>query len=276
MFANAFQGIEHEPFIWEGGESAALLVHGFPGTPADVRVLAESMLHAGWTVEALLLPGFGTEIETLPERTSAEWVQAICESLVALQSRYAPVVLVGYSMGGALALQAAMGNMPDGVILLAPFWKIDHPVWKALPALKRVMPQFRPFRLFRVDFSDENFRQSLLDFMPDADLDDPDVQREILDLRLPLELFDQIRVVGETAYQIAPQINIPALIIQGTRDGLVLPRFTRQFSQRFPGRLHYAEVEGDHNFLNPYTAVWTQIERTVLDFMADIAKPLSV
>ena len=276
VFANAFQGIEHEPFIWEAGEAAALLVHGFPGTPADVRPLAESMYNAGWTVQGLLLPGFGTQIETLVERTSGEWVNAISEALAALQARYKPVVLVGYSLGGALALQASLTNLPDGLVLLAPFWKIDHTLWRTLPALKRVMPQFRPFRLFRADFSDPDFRANLRNFMPTADLDDPDTQRQILDLRIPLELVDQIRVVGEIAYQIAPKIHLPTLIVQGTGDDLVLPRLTRQLSQRFPGRLHYAEVDGDHAFLNPYTAVYGQIERTVLDFMADIAKPQTV
>jgi alpha-beta hydrolase superfamily lysophospholipase len=221
----------------------------------------------------LLLPGFGPQIETIVEHTVDQWVSAICESLAALQARYKPVVLVGYSLGAALVLQAAASNMPDGVVLLAPFWKIDHALWRALPALKRVLPQFRPFRLFRADFSDSNFRQSLLNFMPDADLDDPDMQAQILDLRIPLEFIDQIRVAGEAGHQIAPQITVPALIVQGTRDELVLPRLTRQFSQRFPGRLQYAEVDGDHNFLSPYTSAWRQIERAVLDFMADIARP---
>lgn len=276
MFADAFQGIEHEPFLWEAGESAALLVHGFPGTPADLRPLAQSMQDAGWTVQALLLPGFGAQIETLPERTYTEWVEAVCEALIELQGRYRPVILVGYSLGGALALNAAISNMPDGLVLLAPFWKIDHALWRALPALKRALPQFRPFRLFRADFSDPNFRASLLNFMPNADLDDPDVQRQIRDFRVPLTMIDQIRVAGENAYQLAPHVHIPTLIVQGKQDELVLPRLTRQWSQRFPGRLHYAEVEGDHNFLDPYTAVYAQIERTVLDFMADIAKPQTV
>lgn len=276
MFADAFQGLEHEPFFWEAGEAAALLVHGFPGTPADVRPLAESMFGAGWSVQGLLLPGFGTQIETLTERTYSEWVGAIGEALAELQARYAPVVLIGYSLGGALALHAAAAQEPDGLVLLAPFWKLDHTLWRALPALKRALPQFRPFRLFGADFSDPNFRASLVNFMPNADFDDPDVQQQIRDFRVPLEMVDQIRVAGEQAYQLAPQIKIPALIVQGRQDELVLPRFTRQWSQRFPGRLHYAEVEGDHNFLNPYTSVYQQIERTVLDFMADIAKPQAV
>ena len=60
----AYQGPEHEPFFWEAGEPAALLVHGFPGTPAEMRPLGEVLHEAGWTVHGVLLPGFGPQIQT--------------------------------------------------------------------------------------------------------------------------------------------------------------------------------------------------------------------
>lgn len=49
-----FQEKEFEPFKWPGGEPAALLVHGFPGTPAELRSLGKSLHLSGWTVEGLL------------------------------------------------------------------------------------------------------------------------------------------------------------------------------------------------------------------------------
>jgi alpha-beta hydrolase superfamily lysophospholipase len=54
----AFQGPEHLPFLWPGGQPAALLVHGFPGTPAEMRPLGEALHQAGWTAQGILLPGF--------------------------------------------------------------------------------------------------------------------------------------------------------------------------------------------------------------------------
>ncbi len=54
-----FQGEEHQPFHWVAGPPAALLVHGFPGTPAELRPLGQALYEAGWTVSAPLLPGFG-------------------------------------------------------------------------------------------------------------------------------------------------------------------------------------------------------------------------
>ena len=67
-----FQGDEHQPFHWNGGQPAALLVHGFPGTPAEMRPLGTALHQAGWTVYGPLLPGFGPDIVTLFERDSVD------------------------------------------------------------------------------------------------------------------------------------------------------------------------------------------------------------
>ena len=42
-----FGGPEHAPFLLNGGEPAALLVHGFGGTPAEMRGLAEALQPGG-------------------------------------------------------------------------------------------------------------------------------------------------------------------------------------------------------------------------------------
>ena len=63
-----FDGSEHRSFLWKGSDSAALLVHGFPGTPAEMRPLGTVLRNAGWTVRGLMLPGLG--------RTSRAWTNA--------------------------------------------------------------------------------------------------------------------------------------------------------------------------------------------------------
>ena len=44
-----FQEAKHEPFFWPAEGPAAVLVHGFPGTPAEMRPLAKSLHERGWT-----------------------------------------------------------------------------------------------------------------------------------------------------------------------------------------------------------------------------------
>ena len=99
--------MQHQPFKLDGGEAGALLVHGFPGTPAEMRPLGETLQAAGWTVQGLLLPGFGPQFSELQEKKMEDWIQVIDAALEAMFRDYHPVLLVGYSMGGGLSIQAA-------------------------------------------------------------------------------------------------------------------------------------------------------------------------
>ncbi|MEM7033366.1 MAG: alpha/beta fold hydrolase, partial [Chloroflexota bacterium] len=122
----------YQPFHYLGGSSAALLVHGFPGTPAEMRPLGLVLHQQGWTVQGLLLPGFGPQIGNLFEQDYQIWCQAVLSALTALQKNHKTVLLVGYSMGGALALQTATQRPPDALVLVAPFWRLGNLMHKSL------------------------------------------------------------------------------------------------------------------------------------------------
>jgi carboxylesterase len=265
-----FQEPEHQPFVWEGGLPAALLAHGFPGTPSEMRPLGASLHEAGWTVQGLLLPGFGPQIQTLSERRYAEWVTAVREALVALQGQHAPVLLVGYSLGAALALQVAAARPPSGLILLAPFLRMaENPVQRILwPILKRIFPRVRPFA--KIDLSDPQVRASVIKFMPGVDLEDADVQQQIRAFTVPTSLLDQLRDAGRAAYRLAAQVDVPTLVVQGTQDEVARPRHTRRLLRRLPGPVRAHEVTGGHDLLKPDQLAWFQVERTVLDFASEI------
>jgi carboxylesterase len=271
-FAQAFAGEHHRPFVLNGGAPAALLIHGFPGTPAEMRPIAQSLHHAGWTAHGLLLPGFGLEIETLADRTHNEWLAAVHERLATLRRTHSPVVLVGLSMGGALALAAAAENPPDGVVLAAPFWRLENPLWTMLPALRLVFPQFRPFSLMKPDFKDPEVRKGITQYMPGIDLDDPQVQRGIREFSIPTRIFHEIRQAGMLAYRLAPRLQSPSLILQGTRDTLVTPAMTRRLMERLRDEVEYHEVNAEHNLLLPGQVAWGEVERHVLDFADRLKK----
>lgn len=73
------------------------LVHGLGGTGATMDLLADLLTSAGHSCLTVTLPGHGTTPEDLAGVTWVEWVAAIPDA----------DVLVGQSMGGALALAAA-------------------------------------------------------------------------------------------------------------------------------------------------------------------------
>ena len=93
---------EHEPFFWKVSQRAALLIHGFPGSPAEMRPLGELIRDCGWSVKGLLLPGFGAEIGTLEKRGYTDWTAAVTAAVLDLKREHSSIVVAGYSMGGSL------------------------------------------------------------------------------------------------------------------------------------------------------------------------------
>lgn len=266
-----FEGIEHQPFTWAGGQPAALLVHGFPGTPAELRPLGASLHQLGWTVHGPLLPGFGPEIGTLFERRHAEWVDAVHNALNNLRQTHHPVLLVGYSMGAALALQVAVAQPPSGLILLAPFWKFGN-WWQQVVGflLKPFLRRMRPF--LKADFSDPEVRRNVSNFLSGVNLDDPDVQQALRELSVPVSIFEQLHHVGQAAYRQAGRAALPTLVIQGLQDEVSRLPYTRRLLQRLPGPLQYMEVNVGHDLVNPERQSWRQIEQTVQLFAQTLAR----
>jgi esterase/lipase len=271
MFSQAFQGVEHEPFLWPGDDRAALVVHGFPGTPSEMRPVAQALHQAGWTVQAILLPGFGPQLGSIAEKTHHDWAQAVQDTLASLKRDYKTVLLVGLSLGGALALRAAAAESPAALVLLAPFWKLEHALWPIVPVIRRATPSIPIFRLLTIDFNDPETRQGIHKMVPQADLDDPQVQQQIRSFRLPVRLIDELRQAGQAGYRAVPHITAPVLIIQGTEDDLVLPRLTRRLLVRFGGTVQYHELCADHQLTRPEAAWWPEVEHRLLVF-ADIVK----
>jgi carboxylesterase len=265
-FAEAFSGRAHEAFHLEGGSVAALLVHGFPGTPAEMRPLAEVLHGAGWTVEGLLLPGFGAQIETLFERKNHEWVEAVVSTLHRLQENHKPVILIGFSLGGALSLQTTTINPPDRLVLLAPFWELRGKLWNLLPLLRLVLPTVRPFRLLPMDFNDPRLRKGMGRFLPNVDLDDPQVQLAMRDFAVPIDLIAEIRQAGLEAWRLAPRVSVPTLVIQGVEDPVIPAGVSRRLAGRLGGTLRYLEGPGDHELLEPGSLSLAWIQEAVLAF----------
>lgn len=110
-----------DAFFLEGGKTGIFLSHGYSATTAEVRLVAEKLHAAGYTVGAPLLPGHGTKPEDLNQVKWQDWVRAGESELEKLFGGCEQVWVAGESMGGVLALYLA-SKYPQvvGVILFAP------------------------------------------------------------------------------------------------------------------------------------------------------------
>lgn len=262
-----FYSSEHRSFHWQGSHCAALLVHGFPGTPAEMRPLGTVLKEAAWTVRGLMLPGLGADIENLDLCTSRIWSDAVKQALEDLKRQHSVILLVGYSMGGALALNAAAEQRPAGLVLLAPYWSFGEGWLSVLwPVLRLIFRRVKPLK--RADFSARDVRHGLQRMFKNIDLENPQIQQSLRRLSVSLKPIEQIRELGQRALRLAPKIDVPTLVIQGSRDKIVPPFRTRRLISGFVNRVEYHEVEAGHDLVDPESGAWDQVKERLLLFAA--------
>ena len=85
-----------------------VLLHGFTGSPAELRLLARVLNAQGFGVEAPLLAGHGTRLEDLMEIEPRQWLEQIDALVLRLRNQGQRVVVAGLSLGSILALQAGL------------------------------------------------------------------------------------------------------------------------------------------------------------------------
>lgn len=114
----------------------ALLLHGWTGSPAHLRLLGDDLFAAGFGVVAPLLPGHGTVIHHMLDSTWRDWVEAAAIAAQSIVDRGSRLHLCGLSMGGVLSILLATAfeplslttiNAPIKVFsrstVLAPLWR---------------------------------------------------------------------------------------------------------------------------------------------------------
>lgn len=262
-----YSGPEHQPFeIGNGEAGGVLLIHGFPGSPAEVRRVGERLAERGWRARGILLPGFGSDIPNLNLRRRADWIQAAQRAWDELRAMHRPAAALGYSMGGAVALNLDFAPQ-DRLVLAAPFWRPPGILPAMIPIIRRVVPNLRPFK--NANFGDPRLREQFDRILPGVNLDDPEVRQVIREeFVLPLRAMEEVILMGRQAYRRAASFPARALVIQGAQDELVRPGDTRRLVRRLPvGRVVYHEIAAGHNLLSGDAAVEAQVDRLILAYL---------
>jgi carboxylesterase len=236
-------------------------VHGFPGSPAQMRFLARTLHQAGWTVQGLRLGGTGAGLAALQRRWRGGWLRAVERAHGELARERETVVLAGFSLGAALVVSAAARRPPAGLVLLSPFCGLrrllHHSPW---PLMHLLHPPASP------DLSDAEQRRQLAALLPDVDLDDPRTPERVRRLAGPGSVLGEVFRIGQRTLRLAPRAAAPALIVRGADDALVSHEQARSLAAGLPGPVELLELPGDRAPLAPDSPGWPALAAAVLDF----------
>jgi len=201
-----------EAFALERGKTGCLLIHGFPGNPAEMRSLGESLAEKGISVRAVRLPGSGTNPLDLRRRKWEEWYQAGEQGLAELRKSCDTAIVVGFSTGGLVALNLAVQHEVDGVVCLSTFMYPRNKaayagsipvVNKVIPFLLRYVPTGRSLTARKGDTQETN--APAYSYMP---------------LRAGVEILEYARVTRRKLHE----VHEPLLVIQSRADRVVAPK----------------------------------------------------
>ena len=95
-------------FLQGSRDAGVLLVHGYTGAPAEMRMLGNYLQEkGGYTVLGVCLAGHCVTVEALEQTTWPDWYEAVEEGVKELHRHCRHIYIAGQSMGGLLAIKAA-------------------------------------------------------------------------------------------------------------------------------------------------------------------------
>lgn len=239
-----------EPFLLPAGRRGVLLVHGFTGSPSEMRLMGEFLQQRGFTALGPRLCGHGTSTAEMAGTSWPHWYSAVEDGYHFLKAVCDDVAVVGLSLGGLLALKLASEYPVRSIVSLnTPIFIAD----KRLPLLPLV-------RLFR-SFMPKKRRPLAVDASYSISYD----QTPLNSLGSLLELIKEVD-------GLLPQIDASTLVIQSRREHTVRPESAEHIYDRLgsPDKKlvwlersgHVATLDVEHRELFEIVADFLALDKT--------------
>ena len=206
--------LDPSAFFLEGGETGVLLIHGYTGSPTEMRWIGDYLHARGLTVSGPLLPGHGTTPEAMNCCRWTDWTGHVEAALADLRARCTRVFVGGLSMGSLLTLHLAAQH-PDlsGVMIYSPA------VWTATSKIY-LTPLARHFVAFQPKSAD-------------SDLMDPQADRQLwcYDVDPVGAAAELLKLILDVRRSL-PKVVCPVIIIHSTRDAAIHPASAQRTFER--------------------------------------------
>jgi esterase/lipase/1-acyl-sn-glycerol-3-phosphate acyltransferase len=202
-----------EPFFLHNifNTHGVILVHGYMAAPEEVRLFAEKLYKAGYSVYGVRLRGHGTTPEDLSGRIWQDWNESVNRGYVVMKNSVTDFAIAGFSTGAGLALlQAAQkgGKIKALVSISAPLrlQDIRASFTGAVSFFNTILKKFK-------------IEKGKMEFVPNVP-ENPDINYSRNPINGTYELGKLMKYVEGNL----SKINIPALLIQATGDPVVNPQ----------------------------------------------------
>jgi len=199
-----------EPFFFPGGPVGCLLVHGFTGTPKDMRWLGEYLAGQGHSVLGIRLTGHATQIEDMFRTRWEDWLVSVEDGYQLLSGIADQIYIIGLSLGGVLSLTFASGSLTPGCPVAGV---VAMATPQHLPINPRLVPALKLISLFKKtnpkgpsDWQDKE-AEKLHTFYADD----------------PIKGGVQVNLLIQEMVTRLPMVTAPALLIYSIDDRIVRP-----------------------------------------------------
>lgn len=191
-----------EPFTFESGPRAVLLLHGFTGYSADVRILGRFLEKHGYTSHAPIYRGHGTAPEELIETRPQDWWEDALAGYEHLKNLgYKEIAVAGLSLGGVLGLKMAY----------------------SLP-IKAVIPMCSPMFFDNEKQLTAGFLHFSKQYKQLERKDDETIAREVDHLlSASRPMFNEIGQLIKKVQNEIDTIYTPAMVVQARQDKMINP-----------------------------------------------------
>lgn len=193
-----------EPFFIPGGKVGVLLVHGFTGTPKEMRWMGEYLAQRGYSVLAVRLAGHATKPEDMQRVRWQDWLTSVEDGYHLLRESAHRIVVAGLSMGGILSLIFAAHFDISGVIAMStPYEMPPDPRLRLIRLLRWIQPHIPK---------------------GESDWADPTLENDHIDYPYyPTKSIIELQGLVAELQSALPKITAPALLMHSRRDGSISP-----------------------------------------------------
>jgi carboxylesterase len=198
-----------EPFLFPGSKTGCLLIHGFTGTPKEMRWMGEYLNREhGFTCLGIRLSGHATRPKDMIRSRWTDWTASVEDGYHLLRGMTDHIYFIGLSMGGVLSLLMSTRLDAKGVVVMSTPYQMpeDHPGWQI-----RLYSYFKPY----IRKSKEEPGTGWFDKSAYAD----HISYPLNPVRSAVEL----KILIGKMRTALPDVRVPVLMIHSKDDKYVLP-----------------------------------------------------